>query len=1187
MRLKSLEIAGFKSFAQPVRLEFGPGITAVVGPNGSGKSNLADALRWVLGEQSPRELRSERMEDLIFHGSAARRPVGVARVTLTLDNSDGSLPLPHAEVSITRVVDRSGLSEYRLNRQPCRLRDIAELLWGSGLGRNSYAFVSQGEVDRLVASRPAERRLLVEEAAGVTRIRARRQEAERHLGRARQAWERAGDLVAELEREHAPLRLAAERAVRRAALEEERLRLATSRLGLRWRRLEEAGARLREELARLEEEARAAAGEAARAEQELAEAAREEAEAREPRLRLERRAAAEEARRLAVTEQWRRQVEESRRAAEEARRAAEARPGRGSLEAERRLSELSEERARAEAEAERREQEAREAAEEARAAERETGEAEAAASRAEAAWRRAEERLQDALRRRDAERAGRKERLEAARARSGEAERALARMRDEAALRRREEAAARGRLEASRQRLAAAGEELERRRRRRREAEAGLERLREALRARRQRLELLRGLEESEAGYPAGVRTVLQGRQRGEPAFREVVGPLGELLRVEEELARAVEVALGPQAYHLVIASGRAAQEAVEALRRAGAGRVTFLPLDALRPRRPSADEEPAEREAGAIGWASRLCRYEPRLEPAVAYALGRVLVARDLAAARRIAARYGLRFPVVTLEGDQVHAGGAISGGAWRGRAPGVVARRAEEERLEAEAARLAGEVGEGEALLAEAARAEAEAARARAEAEAEARAAELEAARAEERAGQVAARLEELERARAEAAAELARLEAETAAAGGDGGEPAGEADLRRAKADLERAEAERREAGRRLGEARQRLEAALARRQETGLARERARARAAQLAREQAWLADEVLRLEEAAREQAERARQAARRAEELAAEASRRLDELAALAWRAECAEEAAAGLAERETAARRRGAAAEARLGEARRRSELAAQRMQAVRLRLARLEAEGEALGREAAVTGARAPWEEPAGEEPAPLAEEELSARLTEVEEELRRLGPVNPEAPGQLAELEGRLGFLRRQLDDLERSRANLERLLGELEAEAERRFRRGLEEVRRAFAAIFARLFQGGEADLRLSEEEGGEAGVEIEVRPPGKRRSPLGLLSGGERALTALAFLLALEQVHPSPFLVLDEADAPLDESSAARLGAFLREQSRRLQVLVITHQRGTMEVADRLWGVTSAERGVSQLFSLELARAASE
>ncbi|MDI3316459.1 MAG: chromosome segregation protein SMC [Bacillota bacterium] len=1189
MRLKSLEIVGFKSFAQPVRLEFGPGVTAVVGPNGSGKSNLADALRWVLGEQSSRELRLERMEDLIFHGSAGRRAVGLARVTLTLDNSDGTLPLPQSEVSITRLLDRSGLSEYRLNRVPCRLRDITELLWGSGLGRNSYAFVGQGEVDRLVFSRPGERRLLVEEAAGVTRIRARRQEAERHLERARQASERVRDLVHELELQRDPLREAAARAEAWAALEAERRSLVRALFLVRERRVEAATARAGEELALLQEESGQAASEVARAEQELAEAGREEAEAREPRMRLERQAAAEGARWSAAVDAWLHRLREAERAAQEAREAREAaRPGRqpGAREIEGRAQALAAERRAAEEEAARREEAAREAAAALEVAERELRQAEEDVAAREAEWRRGWERLQALRGRAEAERAGRMERLEAARARRRQLERELAEAEAELANRLGAEKEAAERLEAERRRWREGRAELERLRRRREQAGEEWTRAREEFRARRQRLELLRGMEEAEAGYPSGVRAVLQGRTRGDPVFRAVVGPLGELLEVEPRLAVALEVALGGQAYHLVVESGQAAQQAVEALRRAGAGRATFLPLDGLRPRRPSPQELPAAREAGALGWAAQLCRYEPRLAPAVEYALGRVLIAEELSQARRIALRYGLRFPVVTLAGDQVHAGGAISGGSRSNRNPGPLERRAETARLEAELAaeadRLRRLEAEARAILAE----QEESERRQAAREASLREAEIEAARAEERAEQARARLAELRR-DAQSAAGPAGEEA-AAGAGEAGPEPAAgaaERELAEAEARLAAAEEARRLAEERLRGARGRQEAAASTLQEARLAWEQARSRATQLARELAWTTDEALRLERLARERIERARQAEARAESLAQEAAALLAGLARQAWRVEWLEAGAAALAERQASARARAEAAERALEQARRRSEQAAQRLQAARLRLARLEAEAESVRREAAAAGLGAEWAEEA--EPPAESEAALEARRQKVEEELLRMGPVHSGAPAQLASLEARLGYLAGQLEDLERSRGNLEKLLHDLDQEGERRFRQALEEVRRAFGEIFVRLFQGGEAGLRLTDEEEGEPGIEIEVRLPGKRRAPLSLLSGGERALTAVAFLLALEQVRPSPFAVLDEVDAALDETSVARLAGFLKEQGRRLQILVITHQRATMEAADRLWGVTSAERGVSQLFHVELAEAAGD
>ncbi|MBX6351344.1 MAG: AAA family ATPase, partial [Clostridia bacterium] len=670
-------MVGFKSFADRTSVEFGPGVTAIVGPNGSGKSNIADAIRWALGELQARALRGERLDDVIFAGTAARRRAGWAQVEVVMEN-DGRLPVPAAEVSVLRRVDRAGESEVFLNGARCRVRDVQELLLGTGLGPRAYAYVGQGQVEAVLDGRPADRRALVEEAAGVTRYRARLLEAGRALERAGRLAERLRSLVEESAARLEPLARQAERARARSRLDREVERLALGLLRAEWEDLSSRIARLDERLGREREalsghraEAREleARLEAARAERGEREAAEAEVEAR-----------AEEAREKAETARRRlRELQAAQAERRDAMRTHEARAEAARRDRERLLAEAASGREKAEALAAEAEL-ARARRDEALAARRRAEEALSAARRAA---REAREELlsaERALANAEAEERGLRERAEESRARLeaalAEAEARLARSEDEA--RGAEEAwqrAARERraAEAEWEAAQAARAEAER------VAEEAARAAEEAARAEaeaRSRAEVWRAVQAAGEGYAEGPRAVLRAKAEGRPEVAEVVGAVAELLRVEARYERAVEVALGPTAQYLVARSAAGAGRAIAWLKAGKAGRATFLPLDGLRREAPGPAFERLRREPGAVAWAAELVACEEEVRPAIEHLLGRVLVAADLRAAERLARASGLRLRVVTLDGEVVHPGGALTGGEARSRGPSLVAR-------------------------------------------------------------------------------------------------------------------------------------------------------------------------------------------------------------------------------------------------------------------------------------------------------------------------------------------------------------------------------------------------------------------------------------------------------------------------------------------------------------------------------
>ncbi len=1153
MHLQRLEVQGFKSFADRAAVEFGSGITAIVGPNGAGKSNLSEAIRWVLGESSARSLRGERMEDVIFGGTPARRPLPLADVSVSLDNADQSLPIGFGEVTLTRRVDRAGGGEYLLNRSPCRQRDFIDLLHGTGLGRHPFAFVSQGQADELLAARPEELRAVIEEAAGVTRYRARRADAERRLAAAAVAMARLGDILAERERHLPVLAAEAERAQRHRALVDElkRIELAV------WAR----------ELGQLQERRRASDEAAARAAAAVAAAGAELTAAQE---RLDEALAAQAERQSA----WERQREGERAAAAEILRIrqdgrlAAALAERLVAERQRLLAQADGARSRlagwhAEAaeRAGRREQLARaheQSLEQLGVAE--AGAAAAAQARAEAGARLAALEADLTSVRRERER-----RMAA----PGPAER-------DAAL------AAAERAEAE---AAAAGEESARtglQAKAAREARTAAEtaaseargaggrlrnqlgEARERLTALRSRAQALREMLRHGAGLAQGPRAVVAGKAEGDPAFVGVLGALVQLLQVPPELAVAIDAALGGSAQDLVALTAADAETAITALKERRAGRATFLPLDALAQAPLPAATRDLAHQPGALGWAADLVDCEERVRPARDHALGRVLVARDLAAARALARRSGFRVRVVTVEGDVVHAGGAMTGGFLGGeRRGGALGQEAEAARLEAEARAQEAAVAAAERGLRDSGR--------RAEAaEAALRKASKDAAAGEAR---FAAALALMRRAEAEskrarsAADDLSRRELRDETAIAELGEreaallkdvaAAREAEQGAARADIQ-AQAGRERAVNRRDAVRAQLADAEA--WEARLQGERRR-----LEETLAGLEAEAERLAAEGSSRTAEAERHARHAEELDAAAAAARGESAAREQALAAAREAAAAAAaERSRAEGRRGEAEQAL-----RLAEVDAARQEAA------VGALGERLAQAYGMTlddlGSIAPAERPASAREAAAA---IRAQLAE-------LGEVNLGAVSLHQAEKERAAALAAQLADLDAAAATCRRWSEQVGARMQTAYADTLTAVRRELGDVFARLFGGGRADL--AEVAGG---LELLAQPPGKRAGPLSLLSGGERALVGVALLFALLRLRPASFCVLDEVEAALDDANVARFAQFLREWSGAgTQFIVVTHQRATMEAADRLVGVTLADGGTSRLVSVRLAEAA--
>ena len=1158
--LKSLTLKGFKSFADPTTLELRPGVTVVVGPNGSGKSNVVDAVAWVLGAQGPRVVRSAKMDDVIFAGTERRPALGRAEVTLTIDNVARRIPVDLNEINVTRTLFRTGESEYALNGAPCRLLDIQELLSDTGVGRQQHVIISQGQLDSVLGARPEERRAVVEEAAGILKYRRRRERAERRLESSEAGLARLQDLLREVRRQIRPLERQAASALRHDVLAEElgalRLYLAGRELVALDGRLEAdaaAGARLAGECATWAAEL-AELEEALAAEEVVGE--QEDADRLTPAVSRLERGAERAAGLLALAQE--------RRSAKGALFAASLDAGEvAGLESE--LAEVQEELDTCEQEAVGLAPEWEGLVEaEGGLAAREAVDVERFAAAAEGADR--------DLRARRAEHEAAREALARAREaeiRAGERAAALERRRADAGSALETAEAADGPLAAARAASAQVAEQatgvLAEAERTASEAAEGRRRAEEVAHGAVARVEAL-GLALSEARARAGLERLAE--------LDGVVGTLLDVVEVDEALLPAFEAAVEGALDAVLLDGPPAARRALGHLREAGATGAV-LPLGLGRAGEAVAVEAPP---AG-----TRLLRGSVRgatapVDELLDQLLRNVVVAPggvDDAVAAALAAP-GLT--VVTPEGDRLSPMG------WRLGAQAAGATRAALEA--AEAAATAARAAVGTAVAADQAAARALVV-ARERSVATVRTADAAAAEAERNdevlararaalaglAGEVAEAIEAVARRREAMAAATEALERAAAAREAAEAEEAARAERRREAAS---ARAARESEARALASLRRELEV-----------------RAAALEERRSMLAGRAVELERrlAGRREA-RAGAEARRAAH--ARDDRALDRLATSLAALEGAARAAARRAGEERD--RRQAAARARLERAsalrRRRDEveraLADARERRQRLELSatetrvRREAAVEALGRdlEATVEAALAAPAPPLGEGVDP------AARIAELERELRLLGPVNPLAGEELRELEERHQFLQGQLDDVQQARRELGQVIRAVDAEIVEVFAAAYADVEGHFADLFSTLFPGGTGRLSLTAPDDLlSTGIEIEARPAGRNVRRLSLLSGGERSLVALAFLFAVFRSRPSPFYLMDEVEAALDEVNLRRFLDLLDQFRGEAQLIVVSHQKRTMEIADALYGVSMQPGGASRVVSEQLRRRA--
>lgn len=1174
---------GFKSFPDKTVLEFNKGITAVVGPNGSGKSNISDAVRWVLGEQSTKTLRGSKMEDVIFSGTDVRKAKGFAEVTLRLDNTDRSLNKDSDEVSVTRRYYRSGDSEYLVNGESARLRDVNELFMDTGLGRDGYSIVGQGKIADMVSPKASERRDMLEEAAGISHFRYRRGDAIKRLAQAEENLVRLRDILSELESRVGPLKAQSEKAQKFIVLAGERKNLE---IGIWLNTIDKTGEKMRDQEHKIE----------------IAEASHKEAQDELSKIGEMIDKAADGTRDINI------KLEEIRNSASGF---------------EEKLSDIDSQIKVAENSI-LHNNETIERINRDKAAENETEQnIDAAVTAARECIQKAEEQIADATRQMDelskqeeTYRLSSSEFSDRAAALSGEISALSVRLADC----RITAETANSSIEEIRSRISAIDESMGTRKddydallKRKADAEASLKEIQDEivsvknaidgytlrfenrgkkadsvklaidekqreLHKGQDRVRLLEDLEKNMEGYFGAVKAVMKESGRG--ALRGIYGPVSQLITVKDKYSAAIETALGAAVQNIVVDNETDAKRAMGFLKERRAGRATFLPITAIKGRVLS--EQGLNDQYGFVSIASDLVSYDNKYSEIIRWLLGRTAVAEDIDSAIAIAKKYSYRFRIVTLDGQVINAGGSMTGGS-RVQNAGILSRGNEIERLKGSLASMQKELDgmlSDYKLLSEdasAAKAELEGAEGdllRAKEENIRREGELKLA--SDKLSSVSSGVKELLEEK-----ETLEKRIESVSSGAE----AARSQIDELKETLENKEKE-------LESITGDSKTLQKNREEVATKAAEIRLRIVSLQKDVEANTDEITRLKNRKTGHLDRLSELDGEIREI----EEKNDELRALTERLSADEKAL-----------------KANHGDAQNQiNELISQRdeleKQANDLRLherakseererlsgdiARLEERKIAMRNEYDNLTSKLYDEYQLTRREAAALEIEIddyslaAKRLAELKSQIRALGSVNVSAIEEYKEVSERYEFLSGQINDVETSRAELNKMIDDLTGKMAEQFREQFNRINSCFGQTFIELFGGGKAELRLEDERdvlGSD--IEIKVQPPGKNVQNINLLSGGEKGLSAIALLFAILKVTPAPFCIFDEVEAALDDVNVSRYAQYVRRMTKNTQFILITHRRGTMEEADVLYGVTMQEKGVSKLLELKTAEMA--
>ena len=1188
MYLKRLELQGFKSFPEYTCIDFDRGLTAVVGPNGSGKSNISDAVRWVLGEQSVKQLRGGKMEDVIFNGTSARRSMNFAEVSITFDNSDGYIDYAFPEICITRRLYRSGESEYQINKVNCRLKDITVLFLDTGLGRDGYSLVGQGRVDDILSTKSEDRRRVIEEASGIVKYRVRKDEAQRKLTNTEQNLVRINDILGELEDRKGPLEEQAGKARKFNENYEELKKLETSLLvhkiteanremgdsaGLK-EQLENEIKEREDEFLRLNkshqgiiEKSEALDNEIEDRRQELSDLTEYEHEAQtDKKVSIER---------LNQTNQRIEELKSDMESTDETVNKLTQELNEKKAKADSLLKEADEAKTLSEdldkqrqaqfEEYENSRKEAGKADSKVKAKTEELFETRKKITECQAGITALNDKIREMQEARAASESGKTE-LSTALA---EEEKALTEIRK-----------IKGDVTKDIEIRNKKHEEL---RARQVELNQFFEVNNRKLSAEESKLKTLKDVDRAKEGYQESVKRLVEFAETDRSVRSLMVGILGDLIETDPKYETAIETALGNALNNIVTKSESDAAELIGVLKEKRLGRVTFLPIENIRARYIDEDDlRKAKGVNGYIGVASDLVKSSRDLEDIVSNLLGRILVADDLDAARLIASRTGRAYKVMTLEGDSVNPGGSLTGGSLRktGAGTGIIGRKAEIESLTRSVAELEAKLADSEDQRQEVDDGIGTLKRELAQLGEQLKFYQLEEVKAEGEYNNTKTRLEETEETLANfdenmqtVSKSRLRLEEDLEEFTRIEGEINGE---------LSDYQDEIEEQQRLSEEQAVKLEQIVAKvRDAASLAERKLTERSGILD-----LAGHIKRQIEEARQGREKFDSAVREAKETVNSITKEINSLDAKldenAKQQKVLEEKIAVLFEKRSVIAGDLSSFGDRLATSR-------NAISELQTRLNNHVSKYDKIIFEIDQNKNKL-WEDyettydniKDSVEPVTKIGEQTK-RIATLKNSIKALGPVNLGALQEFSELSERLDFMTKQRDDIEAAKKDLEQVIDELLTKMRSEFTEHFDTINKNFSQVFTDLFGGGTAEIILGSdsEDVLECAIDIKAQPPGKKLQNLSLLSGGERCLTAIGLLFAIQELKPSPFVILDEVEAALDDVNITRFTDFVRRHSAKSQFILVTHRKGTMEACDQMYGVTMAERGVSKILSMEL------
>ena len=1179
MYLKSIEVNGFKSFAHKMIFKFEHGITGIVGPNGSGKSNVADAVRWVLGEQRAKQLRGSRMEDVIFSGTELRKPMGSAYVAITLDNSDHSLPIQFEEVTVARRVYRSGESEYLINGSACRRKDIVELFFDTGIGKEGYSIIGQGQIDKILSGKPEERRELFDEAAGIVKFKRRKALSLRKLEEEQSNLVRVNDILGELEKQFGPLQKQSETAKEYLKKREELKHYDINMFLVEMKRLK-GQIRENDEKLKIAQDELTEAGkkhEDMKAQYEKIEQEVDEIDAGIEHAKSQRNET------TLLKQQLENQIELLKEQINSVRMNDEHYEKRANdiqaelANRERQKSELEEEKAEIDRHLAAASERQKQAGEELTALQSRIAEMTVEI-----------EKNQNDIRELLNNRASTKaklqhyettlEQIKVRRAllykRLVEAESDVQRQQELAAQYTEELKAVSGKITDSVEQIKNYETEIAGLQKGIGQANENLRNRQNAYHREYSRLESLRNLTERYDGYGNSIRRVMEQKSR-EP---KILGVVADLIKVDKKYETAVEIALGGSIQNIVTVDEETAKKMIGYLKQNRYGRATFLPLTAIHGGQGFARAE-ALREPGVIGTADKLVTVEDKFTSLAEHLLGRTLVADNIDTGIRLAKKYRQSLRIVTLEGDLINPGGAMSGGAFKN-SSNLLSRRREIEELEKTVARLKTELQKSEA----------------------------EVAAAKEKRTALYAKVEEIQQelqndyvVQNTAKMNLDQVKSrQNATRENSEGIYAERKKLEEQVREIE----ENEESIKMELETSQQLEDELTRQMESSqkwLEKEREEEAAevrknenihlsfAALEQKKDFIEENFVRIrEEVGKFQEELATLNASKGENHG-EIEQKEAQITEIRQTIENSKELFEEInKEIEESQKKREELNQKHKAFLKKREDLAAH-MAELDKESFRLTSKKEGY-EEALEKQINYMWEEYelTYNHALEIRDEsltdsaEMRRRIQELKTEIRKLGSVNVNAIEDFKNLSERYEFMKTQHDDLVEAEATLKKIIEELDEAMRKQFTEQFAKISQEFNQVFKQLFGGGKGTLELMDDEDVlEAGIRIIAQPPGKKLQNMMQLSGGEKALTAISLLFAIQNLKPSPFCLLDEIEAALDDSNVTRFAQYLHKLTKNTQFIVITHRRGTMTAADRLYGITMQEKGVSTLVSVDL------